>query len=197
MSRENARDMKQIFHLTALDNIESIICNGLMTRNKLRSISGRFIDIADQAIIDKRGTLDLGDYVPFHFHPYTAFDYAVKEKFRDREFVYIAVKRDFAKYAGFKVIPFHPLSVVSDEELYEYDEGFAKIDWDAVESTECSTSYIKQARMAECLSDKILPAALFQNVYVHDGATKQFVEGLFEEYGITDQPPYVNISDWV
>jgi len=51
--------------------------------------------------------------------------------------------------------------------------------------------------MAECLSDKILPAALFQNVYVHDGATKQFVEGLFEEYGITDQPPYVNISDWV
>ena len=119
-------------------------------------------------------------------------------KHSDKAFVYIAIKRDFARYAGFKVIPAHPLSSSGTVTLYPYDEGFKMIDWEEVSQTGSGTSYRKQAKMAECLTDKIIPATLFQNVYVHDAETKRYIEMLFREAGITEQPPFVNImSEWV
>lgn len=100
-------------------------------------------------------------------------------KHSDKAFVYIAIKRDFARYAGFKVIPAHPLSSSGTVTLYPYDEGFKMIDWEEVSQTGSGTSYRKQAKMAECLTDKIIPATLFQNVYVHDAETKRYIEMLF------------------
>ena len=197
MPLRNARELKQIFHLTALDNMPSIIQNGLMPRQLIRSRGKEFCDIADQGIIEERNTIDLNAYIPFHFHPYSSFDIAVKASHPETQFVYIALKREFARYSGFKVISAHPLS---DEkpELLDYDEGFAQIDWDAISQGNEDRRATKQARMAECLTDRIIPAALFQNVYVHDEQTKKHIECLFEQNGITDQPPYVNIMpQWV
>lgn len=51
--------------------------------------------------------------------------------------------------------------------------------------------------MAECLTDKCIPAKFFQCVYVPDKETKLYVEKLFKENGIIGQPPYVAIqSRW-
>lgn len=52
---------------------------------------------------------------------------------------------------------------------------------------------VKNAKMAECLADRTIPATLFQNVYVPDLETKEYIEELFRNYGITEQPPYVNV----
>ena len=180
-----------------MDNMPSIIEHGLMPRNMISTDRNGFIDVADPDIINKRNNNNLNNYIPFHFHPYTSFDYAVKLQNPDKEFVYISLKRDFARYSGFKVIPAHPLSGEGPI-LYDYDEGFARIDWDAVQQDAGNNDHAKQVKMAECLTDRIIPASLFQNVYVHDERTKNYIETLFIENGITEQPPYVVVMpQWV
>lgn len=194
MTLKNAQKMKQLFHLTPLFNMESIIKNGLKSRNLLNNNQEAFIDIAAPEILDKRNWQRLGDYIPFHFHPYSAFDFAVKNSHRDIKFVYITIKRDFARYARFKVIPSHPLSNSGQPlEFFDYDEGFSTIDWEAVATPGNSDPYVKSAKMAECLADRTIPATLFQNVYVPDLETKEYIEQLFQNNGIVEQPPYVNV----
>ena len=194
MTLKNAKMMKQLFHLTPLNNMESIIKNGLKPRNLLQNNQEAFKDIADPEIIDKRSCQQLGDFIPFHFHPYSAFDFAVKNRYPDIKFVYITIKRDFARYSGFKVIPSHPLSDIGQSlALFDYDEGFDMIDWSAVAISGNSDSNVKSAKMAECLANRTIPATLFQNVYVPDLETEGYVKGLFQANGITEQPPYVNI----
>ena len=54
--------------MTALENLESIIENGLLSRKTLAELGPKFIDVADPEIIEKRNTLNIADCVPFHFH---------------------------------------------------------------------------------------------------------------------------------
>ena len=79
MGLENTRNKKLLYHLTELDNMNSIIEYGLMSRADIKNKKLKYHDVADQAIIGKREELGLDKYVPFHFHPYSAFDVAVKK----------------------------------------------------------------------------------------------------------------------
>lgn len=54
--------------------------------------------------------------------------------------------------------------------------------------------YSRNVKMAECLTDKGIPAELFQCVYVPDMETKQYIEELFQKKGILEHPPYVSIQ---
>ncbi|MEG6617390.1 DarT ssDNA thymidine ADP-ribosyltransferase family protein [Peptococcaceae bacterium 1198_IL3148] len=105
--------------------------NGLLSRKFIKENNMNFSDVADQEIISKRTMLGLDDYIPFHFHPYSSFDVAVKSAHTDKEFIYICITRELAKNNNFKVLPIHPLSKEQCK-LLEYDEGFNAIDWDTM-----------------------------------------------------------------
>ena len=194
MGLENTRNKKLLYHLTKLDNVQSIIEHGLMSRAEIKNKKLNYGDVADPEIISRREMLGLDIYVPFHFHPYSAFDYAVKNNHPDDKFVYITIKRALAEIAGFKILISHPLS---REEciLYDYSEGISKIDWDTMERVGTEDQYAKNVKMAECLSHVTIPATLIQCVYVPDDWTKEYVEQLFWDRGITEQPPYVNVME--
>ena len=53
------KDQKLLYHLTDIDNIPSILKDGLMPRAELNG--------ADSDIIESREGLGLENYVPFHF----------------------------------------------------------------------------------------------------------------------------------
>lgn len=93
---EGVKDKKLLYHLTNVSNMENIIKNGLMSRRELLSSREIFEDVADPEIISKREELKLDKYIPFHFHPYSAFDVAVKNTYPDEKFVYICIKRALA-----------------------------------------------------------------------------------------------------
>ena len=59
------RNGKLIYHLTALENLESILKHGLQPRCELNK--DRFDDVADGEILVSRASHNLGRYVPFHF----------------------------------------------------------------------------------------------------------------------------------
>lgn len=197
----NIRDGKLIYHLVPLDSLESIIEHGLMSRDDLADINIRFIDTADQEILRERERLGLSQYIPFHFHIHTAYDTAVKNVNRDKTFAYICLHRNYAKQNDFKVLPIHPASN-EQPELYDFDEGFEKIDWSTMELTipEAQNAgidlrYHKQVRMAECLAFSPIPVSCFQSINVPNEETQEYVLNLLASFNISPKP-FVNVRDW-
>lgn len=146
---------KLLYHLTKLSNLDSIIQNGLLSRRELLERNSYFSDVADQEIIKKRHLFDLDKYIPFHFHPYSSFDVAVKNKYSNDDFIYLCIKREYALKHGFLILLRHPLSGESPA-LYKYSEGIQKIDWDKMEHSSTESDEIKNIRMAECLASNVI-----------------------------------------
>jgi hypothetical protein len=148
---------KLLWHLTALDNLESIFKNGLLARDSIK----KFVDIADCEIIKKRTSGGLGGFVPFHFFRGNPFDGKVLKTHTDKEFCFITVRRDLAKKNKYKILPKHPLSS-EDFNLCDYDEGMKKIDWKTVDKRDYKDQECKVACMAECLAPgRVAPKDFF------------------------------------
>lgn len=194
MGIESAKNGKLLYHLTKLQNLESILEQGLAPRKTLIETGVIFEDVADPVIISKRTELGLDSYTPFHFHPYSSFDVAVKNTYSDTKFIYICVARNIAKQNEFKILPKHPLSI-EDCVLRDYDDGFEEIDWDILTQKGLTDDYSKQVKMAECLTEKLVSAKLFTSINVKDKETKKLIEGMLKDRGLKS-PPYVNIQKW-
>lgn len=196
MGIETAKTQKLLYHLTELDNLDSILKYGLLPRKLILEHSIRFIDVADANIIEKRTELGLDGFTPFHFHPYSAFDVAVKHAHNPQEMIYICITRELARLNNFSILPQHPLSGEAFE-LFSYDEGFNKIDWDTLMEKNRADAYAKEVKMAECLTDLVVPPNCFQCIYVPSEEIKRSVTDKLEKHGINCPPPYVNVrSIW-
>lgn len=190
----NAKNGKLLYHLTRLYNLDSILENGLLSRKTVKDNNISFLDVADQEIISKRTKFGLDKYIPFHFHPYSSFDVAVKNTYAE-EFIYICIKRELAKDNNFKILPKHPLSIEKCG-LLDYDEGFNQIDWETMQTIGVNDEYTKQVKMAECLTDLVIPVDYFQCIYVKDEKSKLLVEEKLVHKGKQFPPPFVSVQKW-
>lgn len=193
MGLENAKDGKLLYHLTELDNLESIVKNGLQSRKQLMKNKKEFVDVADPNIISERELLGLDGYIPFHFHPYSAFDVAVKNNHAQDRMIYICISRVFAKNNQFKILPRHPLS----EEnciLYSFKEGMKEIDWDILMEVGSNAEDAKNIKMAEALSSKTILPEDFQSIAVASIEDKEIVENILKKHCVVFPPPYVDVQ---
>lgn len=188
------KDGKLLYHLTKLNHLDSIIEHGLASRYILDTYDISFQDIADTNIIKKREMNDLNRYVPFHFHPYSPFDMAVKSKYKDDEFIYICITRDFARQNRFKILPQHPLSI-ENIELFDYKDGMNKIDWNTMDKKSTDPGYNRQVRMAECLSDSVVQFSDIFSIAVRDEKVKKLVEEKIK--CICVKKPHINVQIWL
>lgn len=193
MGVEIAKEGKLLYHLTKLKNLDSIVKHGLMSRKELIENKIIFGDIADIHIISKRQKLALDMYIPFHFHPYTAFDYAVKQANTKEDLIYLCVRREDAAKMGFQILPKHPLSK-SEYHLYDYEKGFQLIDWDAMTGPDIEND-AKQVKMAECLSKETLPISSFHSIYVRTELIKDKVSEILKSNNVDLQKPYINVNE--
>ena len=192
-----AKDKIFIYHLTPIDNLDSIIHHGLLNRNKVLRLGLLKKDIADSGIIEGRGRSDINSYVPFHFFPHTAFDYVVKRDTGKTNLCYITIRRDIAKILGAKIIQSHPLTKIEQEvssgllkglkcsmqpPILNYDEGFAKIDWNVFGNVTQYNNYIKQARIAECLIPDSISSDYFALIAAYDENTKSKIENILHNH---------------
>lgn len=195
MGIKDTKQGKLLYHLTKLSNLDSILKHGLLPRKTVIDEMLPFSDVANQEIISKRTELGLDIYTPFHFHPYSSFDVAVKSTYSDENFIYICVSRVNAQQNKFKILPRHPLNM-EECRLMDYDEGFESIDWNTMHSIGRDDDYAKKVKMAECLTDLRIPVNVMQCICVKDCETKLLVEQKLREYGRTEKPPYINIKPW-
>jgi hypothetical protein len=86
----------------------------------------------------------------------TPFDYGVirNAKHAEKRFLYLGVKRAYAKRKGWKIIPKHPLADGEPYELLDWNEGIEAIDWHQLDKkgTWDTDHECKQACMAEALA---------------------------------------------
>lgn len=196
---ENIKNGKLLYHLTKLSNLDSIINRGLVSRSELEHDNVNFDDVADSEIMRKRKEFNLDAYIPFHFHPYSSFDVAVKNTYNE-EFIYICITRIFASNNKFLILPKHPLSE-AEVTLLDYDTGIEKIDWHAMNtnlSQSClsplEANYIRQVRMAECLTERPICVNDFNSIVVRNQIVKNEVEQKLQH--VLGRKPYVNIQPW-
>lgn len=149
--RKPIEQQKWIYHLSSLENLESILSNGLLSRSKLKSESYDFCDIADQEILEGRAQNGLDKFVPFHFFSKNPFDGKVQSSRRDEAFFYICVTREKAQSSGYSILPTHPLAK-EHPQLFDYENGFQKIDWQRMNTRDYRDQETKLICMAECLS---------------------------------------------
>lgn len=162
---------KLLWHLTALDNLESILKNGLLARSRTRN----FVDVADSEIIEKRIELGLVDYVPFHFFQGNPFDGSTLKANSDEKFCYIVIYRDLARKKDYKILPQHPVAS-GNHKLYDYDKGLEVIDWELVDKRNYVDQECKIACMAECLAPGYVKPEDFQSIKVRTEEDKLYVE---------------------
>lgn len=193
MGLENAKDGKLLYHLTELSNLESIVRNGLQSRKQLKESQKDFADVADPNIISEREVLGLDGYIPFHFHPYSAFDVAVKNNHAQDIMIYVCISRVFAKNNRFKILPRHPLSAENCI-LYDFNEGMNKIDWDILMEVGSDAEDAKSIKMAEALCDRTIYVQEFQSIAVATVEDKEKVENILEKNGVDFPPPFVNVQ---
>lgn len=194
MGLDKAKDGRLLYHLTKLDNIDSIIENNLVSRKLLIDNAAEFSDVANHEIISKRELLGLDSYIPFHFHPYSAFDVAVKNTYLNESLIYLCLQREVARDNKFKILPMHPLSIEDELVLYDYDEGMKKIDWDTLMEVGRDDTYAKHVKMAECLTELSIPISCFQCIYVKNDEIKNKVEAKLKKASIDFPPPYVSVQ---
>jgi hypothetical protein len=179
---------KMLYHLTALDNMESIIKNGLLCRETITPIT----DVADEEIIEKRKALGLLSYVPFHFFVKNPFDGAVIKAHPETKFVYLTVYRSDAQKNKWKIIPQHPLKCNRDE-IYDYNDGSTKMNWGLIDKRDYSDPDCKFACMAECLVYQKLEICNIRFIDVKEQSDADFIKELFEDQK-AKQHPSVRIS---
>lgn len=163
MDKQHHHDYKNkptLFHLTTFDNIPNILQYGLRSRYELGNHSGILKrDVANKDIIEFRKEHDITKYIPFHFMIHSPFagDVMTDPCKSNATFVYIVISRKYAEANGFKIIPKHPMcrEYKSSHEvpLYDYKEGFEKIDWDNMDKRAFNDYDSKIACLAECVSD--------------------------------------------
>lgn len=168
------KDRKTLYHLTELDNLKNILEYGLLSRDLLVKHNLRFEDVADQEIIKFRKEKDLEKYIPFHFFPYTPFDWVVQNNNADKSFIYICIHKDLANGNNFSIIPRHPLSM-RPFIIYDYEEGMNIIDWQLMDKKDYKDITCKNVCMAECITELVIPYNCFQSISVKDLETQEIV----------------------
>lgn len=184
------KDGKLLWHLTCLDNIESIFEHGLLSRKELEDKN--FVDVANHDILDKRARFGLEHYIPFHFFQKTPFAGDVMNKNIDKEFIYLTLHRDKASQNNFKIITKHPLN--KDAEMYDYAEGIEKIEWELMEGyKDYNDKQVHDTCLAECVACyKGIAIGAFQAIYTSCEATKEHIEKLKKKYKVS---LYVNVNE--
>lgn len=177
-----SKDGKLLYHLTALENLESILQHGLQSRASLAAIS--FEDVADGEIINSRQQHNLEQYVPFHFFAKSPFDYAVQRSHPDQHFVLVTVRRAVAQANNWQVVSKHPLAE-GGYEILDYDKGLNAIDWALIEQRDYDDRACKVACMAECLSPNGVPAGKIFSIFVKTESVEQAVRALASKYSIS------------
>ncbi|WP_338417504.1 DarT ssDNA thymidine ADP-ribosyltransferase family protein, partial [Vibrio breoganii] len=171
------REQKLIYHMTDINNLASILREGIKPRSQLTGFS----DIADPEILEKRKRLNLNEKVPFHFFANNPFDGGVVKANPAMIFVLLGILRTHSKAKNWEIIPRHPLANEAIS-LMTYEEGMEAIDWEAMNERDYSNANSKSVCMAECLAPGVVDATHIYTIFVKTDACEARVAQMVKQY---------------
>ncbi len=186
MPRPNIRNQSLLYQITDIDNLNSILEEGLKPRCDLV----KFSDVADREILEGRSRHGLDQKVPFHFFANNPFDGRVQIDHPEKEFVILTVHRSLASRRNWEIIPQHPLGI-GDYKILNYADGIEAIDWELMNLRDYNNSQSKSVCMAECLAPGTVSPDVIFSIYVRDQGVQERVLMLCDSHDVT---PHVNIN---
>jgi len=199
-----------IYHITALDNLASIVkCKGIYCKNQqpqgCRNIAYENIQARRSStivLLHPGGTLH--DYVPFYFAPRSPMLYAIYKGlvngYNDGQerIIYIVSSVEKIEECGLKYVFTDGHAVMMLTDFYNNKTDLDKIDWEIMNSRYWNDTAEdgdrKRRRQAEFLLHQFLPVTAILGIGVYDIAVKNEVE---EELSKNGAPTPVKVfQDW-
>lgn len=181
---------RYFYHFTHLNNLKSILENGLLSINKIKERSIFFENIANNDIQLRRNTMKvkckpnttIHDYVPFYFCTINPMLLAVlnKKNIDQQYLIFFAISID--KILQSKVVfTNYSANTSCPPSFYNNCEKLDKLDWEAIDSLEwkCKSEKDKHNRMAEVLVYEEVPLDWIENIIVWNKCFKSKIEEIF------------------
>jgi hypothetical protein len=192
-----------IYHFTHLDNLESIIQNGLLSPNLKQGARISHYDVAAGTIQQRRSKMivkaepggTVHDYVPFYFGTTNPmFLSLVHSKNHDQQFFIffaIPISRLLLDDAVFTNAS---ANTETPPEFYSEASDLQKLDWKSIDNTKWGTKdeEEKHKRMAEAMIFEKIQVSEISSIIVWNKSIKDHVIETFEKN--ESPPPKVSFS---
>jgi len=178
-------DIKSLFYITHVENIPSIIKNGILSHGLIEARKISFTPIYDDEIVSNRkekATPDeksLWEYANVYFQPRNPMMYRVVHEKSKRELVVIGIKPGVLNMS--RVFITDGNAANNPTQFFTRDDGLKAIEaqWKVIQSdwwNELDGS--KRKIMAECLVPDCIPPDYIHTIFVADHEAKKKVEVL-------------------
>ncbi|MBS4025397.1 MAG: DUF4433 domain-containing protein [Clostridia bacterium] len=184
------------YHFTHIENIESIVKNGLLSTNKKRAKGIDHINLASEEIQSRRSQMDvpcepfgtIHDYVPFYFTARNPMLLGVlnRKNIDQPLVVFIAVSIDrllennaiFCDASANTVIP---------PNFYQDPKNLDELNWELIDSNKWQrgTDDELHSRMAEAFVYKKVPIDWIESYIVFNQVCKKEIIRIYDENGLS------------
>jgi len=188
-------DIKYIYHMSHIDNLNSILQNGLISYNQALDL--KHIDISNRDVNIRRTVIEpifnkqIHSYVPFYFNPRNAMLYARRE-----------IQNNLVVLAIDRILIYHETSLFTDGNAAAKNTKFFNdlhelktLNWKCINAkywTDCLDG--KRIKMAEVLIVDIVEPKYIKKIYCNNYVLKQYVESLLQDNSIQDIQVEINME---
>lgn len=187
---------KSFYHFTHIDNIESIVSEGLLATNEKKRKGIQHVNLANENIQLRRSKKDvpcspggkIHDYVPFYFTaPNPMLLSVVNRKNIDQPLVvYIAISIDKLKESN---VLFADRAANTEilPNFYSNPKDLVNLRWDLIDHRTWSESDNNDLhyRMAEVFVHKRVPIDWIESFIVYNQICKDKIEAIYKKYGLS------------
>jgi hypothetical protein len=183
---------KYFFHFTHIENLDSIVKNGILCTNKKNELNISHLDVASESIQERRRNMKVTcapkgkvhDYVPCYFCSMNPMFLAlVNSKNIDQQMmIFFAFKIDNLLTKNV-VFTDASANTIPPPNFYNNPEDLDKLDWPAIDSKKWSNQNDdeRHRRMAEVLFLEKIPVNLIDTIVVWNEGVKKCVAKIFDD----------------
>jgi len=196
---------KYFYHFTHIENLESILKNGLLSTNEKIRQGISHIDIANESIQDRRSEMDVTcfpngkvhDYVPFYFTTANPMLLGlVNRKNIDQPliiFFAVSIEKILEKSVIFTDAS---ANTSIPPNFYNDSNDLGKLNWNIIDKTSWGSNddNERHQRMAEVLVYKEVRLDWIESIIVYNESIKEFVVEKFNDLGI--RMPYITYQPY-
>jgi hypothetical protein len=182
--------ISNLYHLTAIENIQSIFQHGLLSHNGVKRKRLAPVSYSHENIQERRGRdISVGnrpanDYVPLFFSEKapTLEAMEMKQNSRGKAIVYICIKGEIIGEEGVYFSDRNVAIVSTPVNKYNHCKDLNKLDWKTIRAPyENYDAYAIQVKNAEVLVPSRVDPSWFQKLVVPDGQAASYLKALIRK----------------
>lgn len=184
-------DIKNLYYITHIDNIPSILKEGILSHGKVEQQQIKFTPIYDNDIVNKRQTKatpdqqSLWNYANLYFQPRNPMMYRVVHEKKHNNIAIVSVKPNLLSGSNVKITDGNAAN--NTTKFYSLSEGKKVLqkNWKIIQNEWWNDSDgSKRMIMSECLVPKKVEPNLIESIYVSNYDTQKKLQKMIDNFKI-------------